>query len=116
MGRVMDDGTPTEFDWLEWKYAGPNDLHDSGYRYLMVVGVLDDKKYALHTSADHITIYGSVNMDVTAEGIVRIMSWGGKLRLSHRFLGSDATFMTTTPGAAVSLITTMAVIEAKGGS
>ena len=111
----MNKNLPLEFDWLEWEYDKGDDLHDSGYRYLSIVGVLDNQRFPLHTAADHILIYGTVNMDVTPEGIMRIMAWDrGKLRAMYPgFWGSSAMFITTEPKSAARLVTDMAEITSK---
>ena len=108
MGGVMDN-PPTEFDWIEWGWdPDSNDLHDSGYRYLTVMGVVGGVKHYLGTAADHIQVYGGVNMDVTAEGVMRIMPNTGKLRvLFPGFMGSDALFATTEPDQDAKLIKVM---------
>jgi hypothetical protein len=106
---IGNEDQPTEFDWLEWHYAEPNDpLHDSGFRYLSVVGVVGDVKHHLGSSADHIQVYGGVNMDVTMQGVMRIMPNTGKLRmLIPGFMMSDALFVTTEPDRDAALIETM---------
>ena len=100
---------PTEYAWLEWKYRPLREgLHDSGYRYIQVAGVViemlpasdgelvqQQTRYSLHQWADHIIVEGSVNMDVEPNGTMRIMPWLGEViveKYETDFRGSDAWF------------------------
>lgn len=62
------------YDWLELhpkpKKAG---LHDSGYQYIRMVGVKDGVKTELNQWSDHAWFNGPVNIDVEADGTIRIM-------------------------------------------
>ena len=92
---------PEEFDYLTWKYRPLKDgLHDSGYRYMQITGWIrvrgqDPVQIPLYQWADHIAVEGSVNMDVEANGTMRIMPriGGTKLKLLYdSSFGSDAMF------------------------
>jgi hypothetical protein len=73
-----------------------------------VVGVVDGVKHHLGSSADHIQVFGGVNMDVTILGVMRIIPNTGKLRmLIPGFMMSDALFVTTEPDRDAVLIETM---------
>ena len=77
------------YNWLEIKMRPKSDgLHDSGYRYIQVTGVYRDENRVehrdnLHQWSDHVLFQGfttrhqGVNIDFTAEGVMRLMPWGG---------------------------------------
>ena len=108
MERDKDRG----YDWLEFSFRPLKDgIHDSGYRFIKVVGVtMDEKrdgtvhKEELHQWADHLQLIGNTNIDVTRDGTIRIMSWGqqdGWITHDHGFFGSDAMFHAKDMGKAI---------------
>lgn len=54
-------------------------LHDSGYRYIKLVGVdLETKtEYDLGEGHDHLIVDPPCNIDVEPDGTIRIMPWAG---------------------------------------
>jgi hypothetical protein len=92
----------TEYRWLEF-YPKPkkDGLHDSGYRYIRLVGVWiedgEEKREELHQWSDHVLLNGPVNIDVTEDGVIRIMPWltkgkGGWVHYDSNFFYSTAEF------------------------
>ena len=84
----MTDRIPKEFDWLEVDKRPLKDgIHDSGFRYITIVGVTieggREVRTDLHQWSDHIMFnsfidpYSGVNIDFTRDGTMRIMPWGG---------------------------------------
>lgn len=88
------EGMKQRFDWIEFHPKPKKDgLHDSGYRYIRLVGVKkreDEKgnrlgngldKTELNQWSDHVVIngfaseFGGANIDVEADGTIRIMPW-----------------------------------------
>lgn len=72
----------SKYDWLEFSYRPKKDgLHDSGYRFIRLVGVnrtdTSVEKTELHQWSDHVVLEGPVNIDVQEDGTVRIMPWSG---------------------------------------
>ena len=108
----------TTYHWLEFDWRPLKDgLHDSGYRFLRVRGAKWDRKNSeieydeLHQWADHITLMGPVNIDVTRDGVIRIMPWWGNAgehgwvnQYGHRFFGSDAMFDPSDWERAISMM------------
>ncbi len=69
-----------KYDWLDFSYRPLKDgLHDSGYRFIKLVGVTitDDgeEREDLNQWADHVLLSGITNIDVTADGTIRLMSY-----------------------------------------
>ena len=64
------------FRWVEFKHRPKRDgLHDSGYRFLRVVGVRPDgQRVETHEWADHIYFNSPTNVDVEADGTIRVMA------------------------------------------
>ena len=89
-----------KYDWLEFSYRPLKDgLHDSGYRYIKVVGVTMTadgvEEEELHQWADHVLLNGITNIDVTKDGTIRLMCYigqGGWREQMRGFHGSDAMF------------------------
>ena len=54
-------------------------LHDSGYRYIRLIGVGKDnhQEYDLGEWHDHLIVEPSCNIDVEDDGTIRIMPWSG---------------------------------------
>lgn len=70
----------TPFTWLEFRPRPKKDgLHDSGYRYIDLVGVAkvngEEVRTQLHQWADVVTFEGGATIDVTEEGTIRIRPW-----------------------------------------
>ena len=74
----------TAFRWLEFKPRPKKDgLHDSGYRFIQLTGVNFAENHGeirtpLHQWSDHVVLNGPVNIDVEADGTIRIMPWLAK--------------------------------------
>lgn len=96
-----------QYDWLEIKMRPKIDgLHDSGYRFIQITGVaLDENRDEIRTPlnqwSDHVLFtnfmdeYQGVNIDFTADGVMRIMGWGGAVLtddMSYGVYGSTAWF------------------------
>ena len=87
--------TENTFDWLEFRFRPKKDgLHDSGYRFIALTGVnrTDDgeDRAELHQWSDHVVLYGPTNIDVTAEGTIRIAPWSG-----GPWVNRDRTFISS---------------------
>jgi len=88
-----------EYQWLEFSPRPKKDgIHDSGYRYIRLVGVyVDDDgnevREDLHQWSDHVVFHSTVNIDVTKPGVIRIMPWGGT---KQRFIHYDGTFFSSS--------------------
>lgn len=73
--------TQSTFHWLEFNFRPKKEgLHDSGYRFIRLVAVTRAKqggvtRTPLHQWADHVVLNGPVNIDVEANGTIRIMPW-----------------------------------------
>ena len=113
------------YDWLEFSYRPLKDgLHDSGYRYIKLVGVTMSperdgtvEKAELHQWADHVMLAGITNIDVTRDGTIRLMQWGsrsgGWVNSWGGFYGSDAMFHTKNIDQAISYLETEKEIQKK---
>lgn len=98
------------YRWLEFHPRPKKDgLHDSGYRYIRLVGAYVDEEGEIHTEdlhqwSDHVLLYGPTNIDVTEDGVIRIMSWtagGGWITTDHGWFPSSAMFYPDNPEQAV---------------
>jgi len=87
------------YDWLEFSYRPLKDgLHDSGYRYIKLVGVTMSpkrdgtvEKEELHQWSDHVLLNGITNIDVQEDGTIRLMCWGG----SNGWISDNLTFSSS---------------------
>lgn len=85
------------FSWLEFQPRPKKDgLHDSGYRFIRLTGVTHVKgqgelRTPLHQWSDHVVLNGPVNIDVEADGTIRIMPW-----LHKNWISQDGTFYTSS--------------------
>lgn len=53
-------------------------LHDSGYRFIELIGVgVDGAEYDCGGWHDHVILEPPCNIDVEPDGTIRIMPWGG---------------------------------------
>ncbi len=101
------------FEWLEFRPRPKKDgLHDSGYRFIALTGVnrTDDgeQRTELHQWSDHVVLYGPTNVDVTADGTIRIMPWSGGPWINRdRSFFSSAEFHPSDSVKAQSLMTVM---------
>lgn len=112
------------FDWIEF-YPRPkkDGLHDSGYRYIQLTGVrwpehptLAERgaleKVELNQWADHVLLFGAINIDVEPDGTIRLMNWSHPGRWTHDgFMGSTAQFGNTDWDQAVQVVQMYADIE-----
>jgi hypothetical protein len=63
-----------ELRWIE--FVPRPKLHDSGYRHIRLVGVdKDNGRHDLGEWYDHLIVEPACNIDVTADGVIRIMPW-----------------------------------------
>ena len=116
------------YDWIEFHPKTPRrwwsfrnygtGLHDSGYRFIRCVGVEMDRKTReltrteLNQWADHVVMYGPVNIDVTDGGVIRLMTHGSRSGwYSPSDWGSDAEFFSLDPDADHRYIKTLGEIH-----
>lgn len=103
--------TGDTFDWLEFHPRPESDgLHDSGYRFISVVGVTVNEdgeltKTQLHEWADHVVLAGVTNIDVQSDGTIRLMPnfsrSGWKVQSGWGWFGSDAMFVAADLDSAI---------------
>ena len=67
-----------ELRWIEFVPRPKKDgLHDSGYRFIRLVGVdAENGRHDLGEWHDHLIVEPQCNIDVTEDGTIRIMPWG----------------------------------------
>jgi len=126
-------GYPTSdnYSWIELRPRPLTDgHHESGFRYLSLTGVwtddrggivLDDddgvRREDLHQWADHVMLYGVVNIDVELDGTIRLMCWGPKQswECNERpdFYPSSAMFYPSDFDNTIALLTTYKEIREK---
>ena len=105
------------YQWIEIKPRPLKDgLHDSGYRFLRTAGASNNTEpVEMHEWADHIAFYGPVNIDVTRDGIFRVMGRGASEWQEPKHLyQSDGEFSPVDVAAAIKYVQDMNRI--KGGA
>lgn len=82
-----------ELRWIEFVPRPKKDgLHDSGYRFIRLIGIdMDGESHDLGEWHDHLIVEPKCNIDVTADGTIRIMPWG-----RTRFTYNGREFFTST--------------------
>ena len=92
------------YDYIEIKMRPKKDgLHESGYRYIRIVGVWTDDdaqthREDLHQWADHVRfqermgVSSGVNVEFTEDGVLRMWSRWGFVCTDGKFFYSTATF------------------------
>ena len=75
----LTEGRIIELSWIEFQPRPKKDgLHDSGYRFIRLIGVdADGTRHDLGEWHDHLVIESGCNIDVTPDGVIRIMPWKG---------------------------------------
>jgi hypothetical protein len=75
----MSDEKRIELRYIKFQPRPKRDgLHDSGYRFIRLVGVDEDRaEHDLGEWHDHLVVEPACNIDVEPDGTIRIMPWFG---------------------------------------